>query len=63
MDGQESKDDVQRCEIWDLLFEAGELSCADIKDELGTKTSVAKIKSLTQHDWFTHRGDLVSVAR
>lgn len=54
MDGTETKDDLDRCKIWDVLFNSDHRSVGHIAQR--TKIHANRVRSLVEHPWFTRTG-------
>jgi hypothetical protein len=54
--GEETKDELDRIYLWDVLFKYSGSSVTDLKqiaDDDRMKLSVQRIRALLDHDWFT----------
>lgn len=62
MDGSESREDLHRCRVWDLLFEFGALHV----DELSSRVKLRKdrVLNLLNHCWFVPvKGGFAEIAK
>jgi hypothetical protein len=60
MDRTETKDDLDRCRLWDKIFEQGPLSVAHLYER--TRIAARRIKFLLEHEWFLEQHGLYYIA-
>lgn len=62
MDGSESKDDLDRCAIFDLLFRDDEPGDVDYLSKF-LEIDRGRVRQLTHHCWFNKDADVVAISR
>ena len=60
MDGKESKDDRDRCKVFDAIFKHGALTIEELTDIVSI--GAARITRLVEHEWFEMQGGAVFIA-
>lgn len=65
MDGFESKDEVDRGKIWDLVWKYGPMTPGDLQATLreeGVSLTKSRITGLIEHEWFVSYYGMLYIA-
>lgn len=60
MNRKESKEDKERCRVWDAVFTEGAMEIGDVARF--TELAHARIAYLIDHEWFTKMHGMVYIA-
>lgn len=65
MSGEEAKDELDRCYLWDLIFKYGPMDYSELHIQAesdGRKISMQRARALTAHPWFVMQFGVIYIA-